>query len=337
MKLQDYIIRRLILLIPTLIGVSVIAFFLTHLTGDPIAAWVTPKTPLSMYPLIRQQHHLDDPIMIQYFYYVNDLLHFNLGMSASEGGRPVATALADYFPATVELTIAAMMLILLIGIPIGIISAIKKDCIEDHIVRIISLCGVSVPIFWFALILQYIFYLKLGWLPLGGRLPVTMMPPVHVTGLYTIDSLLAGQYDTFVHAAIHLILPALCLAFSSLAVVSRLIRSSMLEVMAQDFIRTARAKGLSEGIIILKHALRNALIPTTTMLGLAFAGLLSGTVLTEAIFMWPGIGRYSTRAITSNDFASIMGFTLLVVIVFVLVNLMVDILYAYIDPRVKYR
>jgi ABC-type dipeptide/oligopeptide/nickel transport system permease component len=337
MKPHGYIIRRLILLIPILIGVSVITFILTHLTGDPIAAWVTPKTPLSMYPLIRQQHHLNDPIIVQYIYYVNDLLHFNLGLSASEGGRPVASALADYFPATAELTIAAMILILLIGIPIGIISAIRKDCIEDHIVRIFSLCGVSIPVFWFALILQYIFYLKLGWLPLGGRLPVTMMPPHRVTGFYTMDSLLAGQYDTFAQAVIHLILPAFCLAFSSLAVISRLIRSSMLEAMAQDFIQTARAKGLSERVVILKHALRNALIPTTTMSGLAFAGLLSGAVLIETIFMWPGIGRYSTKAITSNDFASIMGFTLLVVIVFVLVNLVVDILYAYIDPRVKHR
>lgn len=337
MKPQGYIVRRLILLIPILIGVSVTTFILTHFTGDPIAAWVTPKTPLSMYPMIRQHHHLDDPILVQYAYYVNDLLHFNLGLSASEGGRPVASALVDYFPATAELTIAAMILILLIGIPIGIISAIRKDRIEDHIVRIFSLCGVSIPIFWFALILQYVFYLKLGWLPLGGRLPLTVIPPPRVTGFYTIDSLLAGQYETFVQAVIHLILPAFCLAFSSLAVTSRMIRSSMLEAMSQDFIQTARSKGLSEEVIVLKHALRNALIPTTTMSGLAFAGLLSGAVLTENIFMWPGIGRYSTKAITSNDFASIMGFTLLVVIVFVLVNLLVDILYAYIDPRVKHR
>ncbi len=260
-----------------------------------------------------------------------------MGLSASEGGRPVADALADYFPATVELTIAAMILILLIGIPIGIISAIRKDRIEDHVVRIFSLCGVSIPIFWFALILQYVFYLNLGWLPLGGRLPSTMMPSPRVTGLYTVDSLLAGEYNTFVQAVMHLILPAFCLAYSSLAVISRLIRSSMLEAMAQDFIRTARAKGLSEGVVILKHALRNALIPTTTMVGLTFGGLLSGAVLTETIFMWPGIGRYATRAITFNDFASIMGFTLLMVIVFVLANLVVDILYAYLDPKIKYR
>ena len=336
MKLRDYIIRRLILLIPVLFGVTFITFLLSHLAGDPIAAWVTSKTPKSMYPMIIAQHHLNDPIPLQYVYYVNDLLHFNLGLSASEGGRPVAAALAQYFPATLELTITAMILTLLIGIPIGIISAIRKDRIEDHIVRVFSLCGVSIPIFWFALILQYVFFLKLGWLPLGGRLPATMSPPPSVTGLYTVDSLLAGQWNTFVQAVLHLILPGFCLSFSSLAVISRLTRSSMLESMSQDFVRTARAKGLSERVVVMKHALRNALIPTTTMAGLAFGALLSGAVLTETVFMWPGIGRYSTRAITSNDFASIMGFTLLVVVVYVIMNLVVDILYVFLDPRVKY-
>jgi peptide/nickel transport system permease protein len=289
-----------------------------------------------MYPMIIAQHHLNDPIPLQYVYYLNDILHFNLGLSASEGGRPVAAALAQYFPATLELTIAAMILTLLIGIPIGIISAIRKDRIEDHIVRVFSLMGVSIPVFWFALILQYVFFLKLGWLPLGGRLPANMMPPPTVTGLYTVDSLLAGQWNTFVQAVIYLIMPAFCLSFTSLAVISRLTRSSMLESMSQDYVRTARAKGLSERVVVLKHALRNALIPTTTMAGLAFGGLLSGAVLTETVFMWPGIGRYSTRAITSNDFASIMGFTLLVVVVYVIMNLVVDILYVFLDPRVKY-
>ena len=286
--------------------------------------------------MIIAQHHLNDPIPVQYVYYINDILHFNLGLSASEGGRPVADALAQYFPATLELTIAAMILTLLIGIPIGILSGIRKDRIEDHIVRVFSLCGVSIPIFWFGLILQYVFFLKLGWLPLGGRLPDAMVPPPAVTGLYTVDSLLAGQWNTFVQAVLHLIMPAFCLSFSSLAVISRLTRSSMLEAMSQDFVRTARAKGLSERAVVLKHALRNALIPTTTMAGLAFGGLLSGAVLTETVFMWPGIGRYSTRAITSNDFASIMGFTLLVVVVYVVMNLVVDLLYVYLDPRVKY-
>lgn len=336
MKLQDYILRRLLLLIPVLIGVTFITFSLSHMTGDPAAAWITDKTPPARYAIIVAQHHLNDPLPMQYLYYVNDLLHLDLGLSASEGGRPVINALEDYFPATLELTVSAMILTLLIGIPIGIISAIKKDRIEDHIVRIFSLCGVSIPIFWFALILQYVFYLQLGWLPLGGRLSMLMSAPPRVTGLYTIDSLLSGQFDVFVQAVIHLILPSFCLAYTSLALIARLTRSSMLEVMTQDYIRTARAKGLSERAVVWKHALRNALIPTATMAGLAFGSLLTGAVLTETIFMWPGIGRYSVRAISSNDFASIMGFTMIVVIVFVLMNLLVDILYAYLDPRVKY-
>ena len=336
MKLQDYILRRLLLLIPVLIGVTFITFSLSHMTGDPAAAWITDKTPPARYAIIAAQHHLNDPLPMQYLYYVNDLLHLDLGLSASEGGRPVIEALKDYFPATLELTVSAMILTLLIGIPIGIISAIKKDRIEDHLVRIFSLCGVSIPIFWFALILQYVFYLQLGWLPLGGRLSMLMSAPPRVTGLYTVDSLLAGQFDVFVQAVIHLILPSFCLAYTSLALISRLTRSSMLEVMTQDYIRTARAKGLSERAVVWKHALRNALIPTATMAGLAFGTLLTGAVLTETIFMWPGIGRYSVRAISSNDFASIMGFTMIVVVVFVLMNLLVDILYAYLDPRVKY-
>ncbi|HTY91423.1 MAG TPA: ABC transporter permease [Methanocella sp.] len=336
MKLRDYIIRRLLLLIPVLIGVTFITFTLSHLSGDPAAAWITDKTPKSLYPVIYEKHHLNDPIPIQYLYYLDDLSHFDLGLSASEGGRPVANSLADYFPATLELTICSMILTLLVGISIGVISAIKKDKVIDHIVRIFSLCGVSVPIFWFALILQYVFYLQLGWLPLGGRLPIFMSPPPRVTGLYLLDSSLAGQWDVFTQALIHLILPSFCLGYSSLAIFARLTRSSMLDVMSQDFIRTARAKGLSEATVIVKHGLRNALIPAVTMAGLAFGGLLSGAVLTETIFMWPGIGRYSVHAISSNDFPSIMGFTLIVVFAYVLMNLVVDILYAYLDPRVKF-
>jgi peptide/nickel transport system permease protein len=306
------------------------------MVGNPAAAWITDKTPPSRVAYIIEAHHLNDPIPTQYIYYLQDLAHFDLGLSTSEGGRPVAAALEDYFPATLELTVVSMFICVLIGVILGIISAIRKDKLEDHIVRIFSLCGVSIPIFWFALILQYVFYLQLDILPLGGRLPIDISAPPQLTGLYLIDSLAAGQLDTFVQAFLHLILPAFCLSFTFLAIISRMTRSSMLEVMTQDFIRTARAKGLSEWKVVFKHALRNALIPTTTVAGLAFGGLLSGAVLTETIFMWPGIGRYSVHAISSNDFASIMGFTMLVVVLFVLTNLFVDILYAYLDPRVKY-
>ncbi len=252
--------------------------------------------------------------------------------------------LALFFPATLELTIFSLLLCVLIGLPIGIISAIKKDKWPDHVVRIFSLTGISIPVFWFALILQYVFYLKLDLLPLGGRLDLGTAAPtfnlpfidVHSTGLFVLDSILGGNWTTLGQALLHLVMPAFCLAFIYLAVIARMTRSSMLEAMTQDYIRTARSKGLSERAVIFKHALRNALIPTTTVVGLMFGGLLSGAVLTETIFYWPGIGRYSTFAISSLDYASIMGFTLLVAIIYVLSNLFVDILYAYLDPRIKY-
>ncbi len=232
----------------------------------------------------------------------------------------------------------------MLGIPIGIISAIKKDKWPDHIVRIFSLTGISVPVFWFALILQYIFYLKLNLLPLGGRLDIGTAPPtfnipyigIHSTGLYVLDSILGGNLPLLTQALVHLIMPSFCLAFISLAVIARMTRSSMLEAMTQDFIRTARSKGLSERAVIFRHALRNALIPTTTVIGLMFGGLLSGAVLTETIFFWPGIGRYSTSAIAAIDYPSIMGFVLLVALIYVLSNLFVDVLYAYLDPRIKF-
>jgi peptide/nickel transport system permease protein len=336
MKLRDYIIRRLILLIPVFIGISFVTFTLSHCIGDPATAWITDKTSLARYNIVVKQHHLDEPLPVQYFYYINDLAHLDLGNSASQGSRPVIECIKDFFPATVELSGLAMIMVLILGIPIGIISAIYKDKMPDHLGRLFSLVGVSVPIFWFGLILQYIFYLKLDWMPLGSRLPLNMVPPPEITGLYSVDAVLTGHYAMLPTIFIHLLMPAFCLSFTSLAIISRMMRSSMLEVMTQDFIRTARAKGLSERVVIFKHALRNALTPTITVAGLAFGGLLSGTVLTETIFMWPGIGRWSVRAITSTDFASIMGFTLIVVIIYVFANLFVDILYAYLDPRVKY-
>jgi len=346
MRLTDYIVRRLLLLIPVLIGISFITFILTHnIPGyDPAAPWMKERTTPAERELIIKQHHLDEPTVNQYFYYLRDLSRLDMGLSSSQGNKPVAEMLALFFPATLELTVFSLVLCVLIGIPIGIISALKRDKWPDHIVRIFSLTGISIPVFWFALILQYMFYLKLDLLPLGGRLDLGTEPPVfnlpfidiHSTGLYVLDSILAGNMTTLGQALLHLVMPSFCLAFIYMAVIARMTRSSMLESMTQDYIRTARSKGLSERAVIFKHALRNALIPTTTVIGLMFGALLSGAVLTETIFYWPGIGRYSTFAISSLDYASIMGFTLLIAIIYVLSNLFVDILYAYLDPRIKY-
>jgi peptide/nickel transport system permease protein len=346
MKLRDYILRRLLLLIPVLIGITFITFFLTHnIPGyDPATPWLKDKTSPDARQLIIQQHHLSEPLVLQYFYYISDLSRLDMGLSASQGNRPVSSTLANFFPATFELTVTSLLICILIGIPIGIISAIKKDRWPDHIVRIFSLTGISIPVFWFALIMQYLLHKQFNLFPLGGRLnigataPTFNIPyiPIHSTGLYVVDSILGGNLDTLVQALTHLIMPSFCLAFISLAVIARMTRSSMLEAMTQDFIRTARSKGLSERVVIFRHALRNALIPTTTVVGLMFGGLLSGAVLTETIFFWPGIGRYSTSAISSMDYASIMGTTLLIAVIYVLSNLLVDIIYAYLDPRIKY-
>jgi peptide/nickel transport system permease protein len=339
MKLRDYIIRRLLLLIPVLIGISFITFFLSHMIGDPAAAWLSEKTvgQPELVEKIRAAHHLDDPLVIQYYYYIVDLSKLDLGRTGrNEGGRPVVQALIDYFPATLELAIIGMILCLIIGIPTGILSAISKDKWVDHIVRLGALVGVSMPVFWLGLILKYYLSFKLGWFPLDGRLPYSITPPPEVTGMFTFDALIAGQMDTFFIALKHAILPSFCLALISMAIITRMMRSSMLETMTQDYIRTARAKGLSERVVILKHALRNALTPTTTVAGIAFGGLLSGAVMTETIFSWPGIGRFSVKAIGATDFASIMGFAMLIAIIYVFANLVVDILYVYLDPRVKY-
>ena len=245
-------------------------------------------------------------------------------------------ALADYLPATIELAILGMILTMVVGIPFGILSAIFKDKIPDHLVRLFALIGVSMPVFWLALILKYYVSFQFGWFPLDGRLPVMITPPPRITGMYTLDALVSGQYDVFLIALKHAFLPSFCLATTTIAIITRMMRSSMLETITQDYIRTARAKGLSEWSVIFKHTLRNALTPTTTVAGLAFGALLSGAVMTETIFSWPGLGRFSVSAIGATDFASIMGFAMLVVLIYVFSNLIVDILYVYLDPRVKY-
>jgi peptide/nickel transport system permease protein len=341
MKIHDYIFRRLLLIIPVIIGITFITFLLSHMMGDPAAAWLSEKTAgnEALRAQIVKAHHLDDPLTTQYYYYLTDLLHFDLGITGKNtGSRPVTDALSDYFPATLELAIVSMIFAVMIGIPLGIISAIKKDRWPDHLTRIFSLIGVSMPIFWFGCLLQLLLAYQFKVLPLDGRFDSIIggvAPPARVTGIYLVDSLIEGDINKFYISLRHLIMPAFCLAYLYLAIITRMMRSSMLDTMTQDFIRTARAKGLSEFKVIFKHALRNALTPTLTVIGLTFGGLLSGAVLTETIFSWPGLGRFSTQAVLNADFASIMGFTLIIVIIYVFANLFVDILYVYLDPRVK--
>ena len=347
MRMKDYLVRRLLLLIPVLVGISLVTFTLSHMIGDPIAAYLSGSAIAHIKEQQIQQiikaHHLDEPIYVQYWYYLNDLIRGDWGVSRSDHNRPVTVSIQNYFPATFELTLVAIVFSLLMGIPIGVISATRKDKPVDHITRLFSLAGISIPIFWFALLLQYGFFYQLTinnlpHFPLEGRIDDFVMiahPLRTVTGLYIVDSVITGNAAALLSSVAHIILPGFTLAYSTLALIARMMRSSMLEVLRQDYITLARSKGLSERVVIYKHALRNAMIPTVTITGLAFGGLLAGAVLTETVFSWPGIGRWATGAILTDDIGAIMGFTLLIAVVYVLANLIVDLIYVALDPRIK--
>jgi ABC-type dipeptide/oligopeptide/nickel transport system permease component len=336
MKMYQFIIRRLLLLIPVLLGVTIIVFALLQMTGDPAAAFINPKMSPAQQQQIRELHHFNDPPYVQYFYWLSGIIQGDWGFSTSVG-QPVTTAIAEFFPATFELAVVAMIIAVVIGISLGTTSAIRRNKPFDHATRVISLFGVSIPIFVLGLILIYLFSYTFKIFPLGDRFSssyiITGIP--HVTGFLLIDSLYVGNFNLFLDAAWHLILPAITLAFTSIAIITRIMRNSMLEVLGLDYVKTARAKGLPEKVVTRKHARKNAMIPTTTIIGLAFGGLLGGAVLTESIFNWPGLGRYSVQAIAGQDIPAILGFVLLTAIIYVLVNLVVDVLYAYLDPRVR--
>jgi len=339
MKMYQYIIRRLLLLIPVLLGVTIIIFALTRIGGDPAAAYITPRMTQEQIEQVKEMHGFNEPVYIQYFYYMGDLLKGDWGISKAHQDMPVLDVIKLRLPATIELTIVAMILATVIGIPLGVISATKKDKWPDHVTRIFALSGVSIPIFWLGFLMQYVFFYLfkingLPYLPLYGRATAGLYPP-HVTGFFTVDSIIAGNGSMFLDVVSHLVMPAFCLSYISLAEIARMTRSSMLEVMGQDYIRTARAKGLSEGKVIYKHALRNALIPTVTIIGLSFGGLLAGAVLTETIFNWPGVGSWAADSIVRIDTAAIVGFTIIVALMYTIVNLIVDLMYAYLDPRVR--
>jgi peptide/nickel transport system permease protein len=250
--------------------------------------------------------------------------------------RPVLEDLKDFFPATLELTLVSMMLCITVGLPLGIISAVRRNRPIDHVSRVFSVFGVSTPVFWLGLMLLLLFYRYLGWLPGSGRLDVAVDPPLHVTGLYLIDTLLEGDGSKFTNALLHMLLPAFCLSYVYLAIITRIVRSSMISVMGQDFITTVRANGLSEAVIILKHCLKNSLIPTVTITGLSIGELLGGAILTETIFNWPGMGKYVVDSVNFLDFPAIMGFTLVVSFGYVMINLLVDVLYAFLNPQIRY-
>ena len=340
MKLWQYVLRRLAFTIPVMLGVTLITFSLSNLMGDPVAPYVTEKSTPEQIEELRKLHNLDKSLPVRYITYINNLLHGEWGYSQTIN-QPVSDAIVMKFAATLELSLLAFAVAVLTALPLGIFSSVKHNRWEDHWIRLFALFGSAVPIFWFALILKY--FLAFQWgdatqLPLGYRYDFILWdsdPIEQRTGLLLVDALLAGSWIHFKDALMHMLLPATTLAYASMATTIRLMRGSMLDVLEQDYVRTARAKGLPEHKVVVNHAARNAMIPTVTLLGLAFGGLLNGSVLTETVWQWPGLGLWAIMAMRNLDTAAILGYTLFAGMLYVLANLVVDVAYAWLDPRVE--
>jgi peptide/nickel transport system permease protein len=339
MPLYLYILRRLLFMIPLLLGITLVSFVIaTAIPADPITANLGQKAmdDPQIVAAFRAEWGLDQPKSVQYLVYLRNLLSGNLGKSI-RSRRPVLDDLEAYLPATIELATTATALGVALGLTLGIISAVLRNSLFDVLARFLSLIGISAPVFWLALVSLLLFYVRLRWLPGPGRLDAALTPPPTVTGFLTIDSILAGDWRVFGNALSHLVLPSLVLGSYSMGLITRITRASMLETLTQDYIRTARSKGLRERAVLLRHAFSNALIPVITVIGLSYGSLLSGAVLTETIFAWPGIGRYAYRASSTLDFPAIMGVSLLIAFIFTVINLAVDVLYHLADPRLRAR
>ena len=328
--------KRLVTVIPTLIGVIIVTFLLTRvLPGDPAVYFAGPAATPQSVAEIRKSLGLDRSLPDQFIHYVNDLAHGNFGNSLSTG-QPVASEITSRLPASAELTFFGLFLAIGIAVPLGILAAVKQGSWIDHLCRIIATAGVSLPVFFTGLLLVYVFYFELGWSPAPiGRLDAFATAPKDITGFYLIDSLVTGNFETFRAALSQLILPAFTLGIFSLAPITRMTRASMLAVLASDFVRTARASGLSGRTVILTYAFRNAMLPVVTTLGMVFSFLLGANVLVEKVFAWPGIGSYAVEALLQSDFAPVQGFVLTMAVLYVALNLMIDMLYTVIDPRVR--
>jgi dipeptide transport system permease protein len=330
------IARRLATVIPSLIGVIAVTFLLTRvLPGDTAAYFAGPAATPQAIEEVRRQLGLDQPLPQQFVRYVADLVHGDLGTSLTTG-QSVASDIAARLPASAELTLIGLALAMLIAVPLGVAAAVRQGSLIDHACRIVTTAGVSLPVFFTGLLLAYVFYYQLGWAaePVG-RLGFLYSAPPFVTGFYLIDSLIAGDLEVFRAAAAQLVLPVVTLAIFALAPIARITRASMLSVMASDFVRTARASGLAPRTVIVTWALRNAMLPVVTTLGMVFSFLLGANVLVEKVFAWPGIGSYAVEALITSDYAPVQGFVLTMAVLYVLLNLAIDLLYGLIDPRMK--
>jgi len=331
-----YIIRRLISMIPTLLGVTFVVFLFIHLIpGDPATAMLRENAPAELAERIREDLGLNKPLYEQYAIYMGKILRGDLGRSLVTN-NPITDDLGNRLPATAELAFFAMLIAVLIGVPAGIISAVRRNSLVDTLSMFISLIGVSMPIFWLGLMAIYLFAVILHWTPSGTRIGVDI-ELTRITNFYLVDAILTGNITALADLLRHLILPSVVLATVPMALLARMTRSSMLEALNQDYVRTAHAKGLRARAVVIRHALKNALLPIVTVIGLQVGTLLSGAILTETIFGWPGIGRWVFESIQFRDYPVVQSVTLVIALIFVAVNLLVDLSYAFIDPRIHYQ
>ena len=332
-----FLVRRAAALVLLGIGITLVAFALTQLVpSDPVAANLGEQAAAdpAAVQAFKERYGLDEPVPLQYWRYLTNLLQGDLGESLQDH-EPVRENLARYIPATAELAVLSTLVAVLVGVAFGVVAAVRRNRLTDHLLRVFSLAGISMPTFWIALVALYVFFFRLGWFPGGDRLDPGVLAPPHRTGLYTVDALLAGEWSTAWNAVHHLVLPALVLAAYNVGLLTRYTRTAVLEVIENDFVRAARAKGLPERTVLLRHVLRAALPSVVTVIGLVFANVLTGTVLVETIFAWPGIGQYAYRSAVTLDLPAIMGVSLFVAVVYISVNFVVDVLYGVIDPRIR--
>jgi ABC-type dipeptide/oligopeptide/nickel transport system permease component len=344
LKIYEYVLRRLILMVFVLLGVSILVFYFARgfpTAFDPVAPYINPKMTSEDIAEVRRIHGFDQPLYTQYFFWLRDVSNGDWGLAGIWAqGKPVSRVFFDSFPYTVELSVAAVILTVSIGLPLGIISAVKNNKIPDHISRIIALTGFATPSYWFGFMLQLVFFYYFSlWglpsLPSSGASGMGRVVP-RVTGMPVLDGLIGGNLAYTADAISHLILPAFSLAFISLGFLARIVRASMLEVLRQDYIVLARSKGLKERVVIYRHALKNALIPAVTLTGMFFAFLLGGAMITEFVFAWPGVGQLSLQAVTQGDSNFLLLYTLVLAAIIVMANLVVDVAYVFLDPRIKY-
>lgn len=334
----NYALRRLFGLIPVLFGISLLVFtFLRLIPGDPAVVMLGERASEEQVQALRERLGLNESLPIQYLAFLRQLVTGDLGNSVFSN-LPVAEELAKRWPATFELAVAATLVAVILGIPIGIFAAVRKNSLWDNLATSLSLVGVSLPVFWLGLLLSYLFAVNLQWLPIGSRISTDVDASFNpITNFYLLDALLGLNWPALANIFGHLVLPAVTLGTIPLAILSRITRSAMLEVLSLDYVRTARAKGISERQVIMKHALKNALLPVVTIVGLQFGTLLGGAILTETIFSWPGIGSWVYEGILNRDYPVVQGGVIFVALTFVLINVLVDLSYALLDPRIQYR